>query len=104
MPGLCSYKQTDLVDMTKMHMMQHMMQKSTFHTKLISSQIFSEDILLKHSFSFDSNISLLHYHDMVLKKSTSSLVYLVNIKVISKIIMTRIAKSGLSFSPPVIGL
>lgn len=55
--------------------------------QLISSQIFSEDILPKHSFSFDSNISLLHYHDMVLKKSTSSLVYLVNIKVISKIII-----------------
>lgn len=66
MPGLCSYKQTDLVDMTKMHVMQHMMQKST--TTYISSQIFSEDILPKHSFSFDSNISLLHYHDMVLKK------------------------------------
>lgn len=38
MPGLCSYKQTDLVDMTKMHMMQHMMQKST--TTYIFADIF----------------------------------------------------------------
>lgn len=38
MPGLCSYKQTDLVDMTKMHVMQHMMQKST--TTYIFADIF----------------------------------------------------------------
>lgn len=98
-PGLCSYKQTDLVKsfIQTDYNAHDAASDAKALLQLLTSQNFSEHILLQHSFSFDSYISLLHYHEMV-QKNSSSLMCLVNNKVISKMIMTRIAKSGLSFS------
>ncbi|XP_065941597.1 uncharacterized protein [Magallana gigas] len=98
-PGLCSYKQTDLVKsfIQTDYNAHDAASDAKALLQLLTSQNFSEHILLQHSFSFDSYISLLNYHEMV-QKNSSSLMCLVNNKVISKMIMTRIAKSGLSFS------
>lgn len=69
--GLCSYKQTDLVkSLIQTDYNAHdAASDAKALLQLLTSQNFSEDILLQHSFSFDSYISLLHYHEMVQKKN-----------------------------------
>ncbi|XP_062604243.1 uncharacterized protein LOC134266031 [Saccostrea cucullata] len=98
-PGLSSDKQTDLVkSLLQTYYCAHDAASDARSLRqLVNSQAFSEDLLLQHSFSLDSYISIIQYHEKV-QKNNSSLICLVENKVISKMMMTRIAKSGLSLS------
>jgi DNA polymerase III alpha subunit (gram-positive type) len=99
MPGLPSYKQQDLVtSITHTHYSAHDAESDDKALQqLVNSQKFTEDVLLEHSFSFDSYINVIQTHQKT-QKNVASLTNLVSDKVVSKQIMTRIGKSGLSLS------
>ncbi|XP_061162473.1 uncharacterized protein LOC133171701 [Saccostrea echinata] len=98
-PGLSSYKQTDLVKclLQTYYCAHDAASDAKSLLQLVNSQTFSEDLFLQHSFSLDSYINVIQYHERV-QKNSSSLICLVDNTVISKLMMTSIAKSGLSLS------
>ncbi|XP_061196584.1 uncharacterized protein LOC133204856 [Saccostrea echinata] len=98
-PGLSSYKQTDLVKclLQTYYCAHDAASDAKSLLQLVNSQTFLEDLFLQHSFSLDSYINVIQYHERV-QKNNSSLICLVDNNVISKLMMTHIAKSGLSLS------